>query len=58
MASNKEKDLDMADFYKHRFDDDCIEALRGDTDDDDDLAELEDREYWRNVLSDELRRWR
>ena len=43
---------EMDDFLKHRYDDDLMEDLY--EDDYDDLEEIEDREYWANVLSQEV----
>lgn len=53
------KDEVMEEFLKHRFDDEMydIEPTE-DEDEDESLSELEEREYWHNVLADELRRWR
>lgn len=53
------KDEVMEEFLKHRFDDEMYDIEPTEDDDEDEsLSELEEREYWHNVLADELRRWR
>lgn len=51
MAKPIDIDYEMEDFLKHRFDDWLYEDRE--EDDVETLDEIEEREYWRNVLSQE-----